>query len=92
LQVVPDFVVEVVSPTDSFTRINEKVVKYLNHGVKLVVVADPRRRVVHVHTPQQPDGRVLRDTDTLDGGDVLPGWSLAITALFDTSPEDWLSI
>jgi len=88
LQVVPDLVIEVISPTDSYTRVYSTIEKYLRHGIKLVIVADPQRRVIHVHTPQQPDSHVLHDGDTLDGGDVLPGWSITITELFDTSPED----
>jgi Uma2 family endonuclease len=77
----PDLVVEVLSPSESAAAINDKLFTYLDAGVRRVWIVDPGRRAVSVATP---DGlvRILRMGDTLDGGDVLPGFILEIADLF----------
>jgi Uma2 family endonuclease len=78
----PDLAVEVISPSDRYTDVDEKVGEWLGAGTRLVFVVNPRRRSLAVH---RADGSVsiLRMDDTLDGEDVVPGWSLAIRDLFD---------
>jgi Uma2 family endonuclease len=78
----PDLAVEVVSPGDTLEEIEEKVDDYLTAGTRLVWVANPKRRTI---TLQQP-GRnpiVLRDSDTLEGGEVVPGFQCKVSAVFD---------
>jgi Uma2 family endonuclease len=77
----PDLVVEVISPNDRYTEVDEKVAEWLEHGARLVFVVNPRRRTVAAHRPGQPV-RVLGEGDTLDGEDVVPGWTLAVRDLF----------
>ena len=77
----PDLVVEVVSPNDLYTEVDEKVAEWLEHGTRLVFVVNPRRRAVAVHRPRQPV-RILTVDDTLDGEDVAPGWTLPVRELF----------
>lgn len=76
----PDLAVEVVSPNDLYTEVSEKVGEWLKAGSKMVVVVNPRTQQVLVHVPG--DVNVLEGDDTLDGGDVLPGWQLPIKELF----------
>jgi len=80
-EVVPDLVVEVVSPGDTYAEIAEKVNDWLNAGVRLVWVVDPRDRRVSVHKPGEPV-RILGEGDTLCGEEVLPGFECAISELF----------
>jgi Uma2 family endonuclease len=49
--------------------------------VRLVLVVDPRKRTVHIHTP---DGKVqlLTEADELTGGDVLPGFRVPVASIF----------
>lgn len=77
----PVLAVEVLSPGNGASQIAEKVDLYLRHGVLLVWVVDPRRATVVAHTP---DGlsRRLAVGDVLDGGEVLPGFSLPLAELF----------
>jgi len=82
LPVVPDLVVEVVSPWDRPRDVEEKVALYLQSGVRLVWLVHPARRTVTVYAPNA-EPRVLGPADTLDGGDVLPGFRLPVAALFD---------
>jgi len=81
LPLAPDIAVEVVSPTDRRTDVARKVRLYLDAGVKLVWVVDPRRRLVTVY-PVVGSERVLRPGEELDGGEVLPGFRLAVGDLF----------
>ena len=80
-QLPPDLAVEVVSPNDRPQEIADKVDLYLTHGVPLVWVAYPRSRQVVVHRPGQ-EPLILSEGDTLDGGDVLPGFQLPVAEVF----------
>ncbi len=81
--VAPDLVVEVVSPNDRNTEVNEKVVTWLEHGTRMVIVADPRHHTVEVHR-SATEVRHLTIEDTLDGEDVVPGWTVLVRDLFAT--------
>jgi Uma2 family endonuclease len=74
----PDLVVEVLSPDDRPNEVLEKVADWLNAGTRLVWVIDPERRTGRVH---RPDGTIilLSELDSLDGEDVLPGFSSQLT-------------
>ncbi len=77
----PDLAVEILSPNDRPGRLLRKVLFYLRHGVRMVWVIDPKRRSVTIYTPDA-DERELVAGDTLDGGDVLPGFRVPVTDLF----------
>src|SRR5215212_11188504 len=64
-----------------YTDVAEKVAMWLEYGTRLVLVVNPRRRVVTVHRPGQPV-RELAESDTVDGEDVVPGWRLPVRELF----------
>jgi len=57
------------------------VAEWLEHGARLVFVVNPRWRTVAWHRPGAPVV-ILTVDDVLDGGDVLPGWSLPVRDLF----------
>lgn len=77
----PDLVVEVISPNDLYTEVEEKVADWMQAGTRVVIVVNPRRRSVNVYRPGA-DVRVLTESDTLDGGDVVPGWTLPVREMF----------
>lgn len=77
----PDLVVEVISPNDLYTEVEDKVDEWLEHGTRMVLVVNPRRRTIAVRRPGQPV-RILGEDDVLDGEDVVPGWALAVRELF----------
>ena len=76
----PDLAIEVISPNDRYTEVNEKVADYLAAGTRMVVVANPRNRTVNVHTLDNTI--TLKMGDTLDGGDVVPGWQMPLSEIF----------
>ena len=80
-EVMPDLVVEVASPSDSRREVHDKARMWLSHGVRLVWVVHPETRRVDVHRPDHPVA-TLGDQDALDGLDVLPGFSCAVSAVF----------
>lgn len=77
----PDLAVEVVSPTDAGEAIEAKVLDYLDAGTRQVWVVYPRRRTVRVVESRQVS-RILGADDTLDGGDLLPGFAVRVGELF----------
>jgi len=77
----PDLAVEVISPSNRLVEILEKVALYGRAGTSLVWLVDPRARSVTVYVPGQ-EPRTLRDGDTLDGGDVIPGFRLPVADIF----------
>ena len=76
----PDLAVEVVSPTDSLRKLMEKVGNYLAVGT-VVWVVYPETKEIAVYAPGQPV-RIFGIDDTVDGGDVLPGFRLAVKEIF----------
>lgn len=82
---VPDLAVEVVSPSNTAMDILEKRADYFANGVRVVWIVYPNRRRVEVYSGLD-QYRPLTDGDTLDGGDVLPGFNLPVADLFDRTP------
>lgn len=82
LDEIPDLVVEVVSPSDRASDVTQKALVWLDFGVRLVWVIDPRARLVTVHQPGDVIGLVRGEDAVLDGGDVLPGFRVALSDLF----------
>jgi len=81
LELAPDLVVEVVSPSNSLAEMHDKVLTYLEAGVRLVLVLEPKRRTVTLHMPDRTS-RTLVVGEVLNGGDVLPGFSVPVADLF----------
>lgn len=78
----PDLAVEVVSPTDNANDVYDKAREYVESGVRVVWVFWPKRRSVSVHTRDAKTAELGPDNE-LDGGDVLPGFSVRVGTLFE---------
>lgn len=81
-QAVPELVVEIRSPSDSAAEFAEKARMWIRHGVLIVWAVNPDARTVNVY---RADGTAtaLTEWDMLDGGDALPGFSCAVSDIFD---------
>jgi Uma2 family endonuclease len=77
----PDFILEVKSPDDNNDGLRERARFYIANGVRLVWLAFPRPRIIEVYRPGIPS-EILTIEDTLEGYDVLPGFSLEVAKLF----------
>jgi Uma2 family endonuclease len=82
---MPDFVVEVKSPDNTLNELKHKAERYLKNGVKLVWIVQPGRKKVHICTSGE-SGMVVTVSgigDTLDGGDIVPGFTLVVRDIFE---------
>ncbi|MEO8608747.1 MAG: Uma2 family endonuclease [Chloroflexota bacterium] len=85
---VPDLVVEVVSPNDNLGELNEKVDLYLTNGVRLVWVVNPNKENLSIYTlvslqPFTKQQTTLKVGDTLSGGEIIPGFEITVASLFE---------
>lgn len=77
----PDLAVEVLSPDDRASEVLAKVEDWLAAGCLAVWVVDPKTRTVAVYRADG-QGVILKATDTLSGGDILPGLELPVASVF----------
>lgn len=77
----PDLAVEVVSPGDRFADVEEKVFAWLDAGARMVVVINPAKRTATVYRSRTAIV-VLTEEETIDGGDVVPGWTMRVGDAF----------
>ncbi|MBA4064106.1 MAG: Uma2 family endonuclease [Isosphaera sp.] len=84
LEYPPDLAVEVLSPGNSVGEMDVRLREYAKAKVRLVWYVDPERREVDVY-PRASAKRMktLTAADTLDGGDVLPGFAVPVAKLFE---------
>ena len=82
LRGAPDLAVEVRSPSNSARELATKAHGYLAAGTRLVWVVEPASRTVTVYRPDQAP-QTLGPEAQLDGYDVLPGFRVAVAAIFD---------
>ncbi len=78
----PDLAVEVVSPGDTKAEVKEKVEWWLAVGTRLVWVVEPKRGAVTAHHAASGSVTEYGAGDSLDGLDVVPGFSLSIDEIF----------
>jgi Uma2 family endonuclease len=77
----PDLAVEVVSEYDRASDLRVKIQSYLENGTRLLWVVYPDQRMIDVHRPGQPVISLSGEA-TLDGADVLPGFSAMVASIF----------
>jgi Uma2 family endonuclease len=81
----PDLAVEVISPSDHLKDVQKKAKEYLSYGTKVVWVLDPEEQTVAIHTLIDAETvaiRTLNINGVLDGGEVLPGFSIDVKEIF----------
>ncbi|MDZ4684068.1 MAG: Uma2 family endonuclease [Planctomycetaceae bacterium] len=81
LRFPPDLVVEVLSPSDRWPDVLDKVSEYLRSGIGEVWVVDPDQRVLDIHRADQMPEH-LTAADTLSRPELLPGFSCPVAELF----------
>jgi Uma2 family endonuclease len=79
--VIPDLAIEVISRGNTKREMEQKLVDYFSAGVRQVWYVYPKNREFHVFRSPQ-DCSVLTDRQTLEGGDILPGFSLEVKSIF----------
>ena len=83
--IVPDFVIELVSPSDiknqRYEDLQNKMQEYLDNGVRLGWLIEPVAKTVEIYR-QRKQVEILNNPQTLSGEDVLPGFVLDLSAIF----------
>ena len=89
----PDLAAEVISPGDTHAEVEDKIADWLDAGTRLVVVVNPSTQTVALYHSRS-DIRILTIDDVLDGGEVVPNWTLPVRDIFllniSTTPPDTL--
>lgn len=78
----PDFVIELRSPSDNLKTLQEKMKEYINNGTNLGWLIDPKTKQVEIYRPSQ-NVEILQNPTTLSGEEVLPGFVLDLTTIWD---------
>jgi Uma2 family endonuclease len=78
----PDLAVEVVSPGDTYTEVEEKAIEWLEAGALMVLALNPRKRAVTVYRSLN-DIAILNEDTVLDLNDIVPGFKVAAKDIFD---------
>lgn len=82
LEGAPDLAVEILSPSDSLKKTKEKAFEYLENGARLVWIIDPGSKKAHTIDRFESE-TTLAVNDDLTGEEVVPGFSIALSALFE---------
>jgi len=81
LPLAPDLVVEVVSPSDVFSEVEEKVAQWLAAGSQMVMVANPKDQTLRIY--QDRDSiQILKLGEKFDSGSVCSNWIVNVTDVF----------
>jgi len=84
LPLAPDLVVEVVSPSDSYSDVETKATDWINAGSRIVLVVDPVNLTIHVYE-SNTEIRLLRSGGEFRAGDVCGDWRLQVDDAFHTA-------
>lgn len=82
LPLCPDFAIELVSETDDLKDVQEKMQEYLENGLHLGWLINPKTRQVEIYRPNQ-EVEILQSPRSLQGEDVLPGFVLDLQPIFE---------
>ncbi|MEB3162688.1 MAG: Uma2 family endonuclease, partial [Prochlorothrix sp.] len=81
LPLCPDFVIELLSPSDSWTQGQAKMEEYRDNGCRLGWLLDPKHKRVAIYRPDRPV-ELLQAPAVLSGETVLPGFELDLAFLW----------
>lgn len=81
LPLCPDFVVELRSPSDRLSVVQEKMREYMENGARLGWLIDPQQKEVHVYRPGE-DVREIKEPEKISGSPVLPGFELDLREIW----------
>ena len=82
LPVAPDIAVEVLSKSNTKAEMDRKLREYFEAGTRLVWYLDPQKRHMRVHTSLD-DCEIIKESGTVNGGEVLPGFEMSLSELFE---------
>ena len=84
--VVPDLAIEVISPSNTANEIAGKLAEYFEAGVRQTWVVYVEQRLVYIYRSVM-SVRIVGVDDDLDGGEILPGFTLRLADLFEVGEQ-----
>jgi Uma2 family endonuclease len=81
ISIVPDFVIELRSATDSLSATKTKMEQYQRVGVRLGLLVDPKNKQVEIYRPGHAP-EILADPQSIDCGEVMPGFVLSMSRIW----------
>lgn len=78
----PDLAIEIISPSQSYSEMTDKIDEYFHYGSKQVWLVLPDKKQVEVHFPDRRPEK-YRVGQTISGGDLLPGFTLDVGSIFE---------
>ena len=78
----PDFVIEILSPSDSLSKTQEKMQEYIDNGCRLGWLIKRKKQEVEIYRPGK-EAELLKSPQTLSGEDVLPGFTLNLQRIWE---------
>ncbi len=82
LSIAPDLVVEVISPSDTFSYVEAKAKQWLESGCQIVLIVDPANLTVYVHRSLS-EILVLGIGETFESGEVCGDWTFNVNEIFE---------
>ena len=79
--ICPDFVIELRSPTDRLSNLQNKMLEYLENGARLGWLLEPQSERVFIYRPQQPV-EILESPETISGDPELPGFVFRVREIW----------
>ena len=79
----PDFLIELISPSDNLKNTQDKMQEYLNNGNRLGWLINRQQKQVEIYRPEQAV-ETLQSPPTLSGEDVLPGFTLNLQRIWES--------
>jgi len=79
---VPEFVIEIISPSDNAYKVNQKVIDYRNAGVKVLWHLFPKAKEVHIYRDNALKMEVKRADDICSAEPVITGFKLSVADIF----------
>ncbi len=80
--IAPDFVIELMSPTDELSELQNKMKEYMDCGVKLGWLINPDEKQVEIYR-QQEEPEILNNPQTLSGEGILPNLTVNLQDIFE---------
>lgn len=78
---MPDFIIELLSPTDNLSDTQAKMKEYIENGVRLGLLIDPENKTIYVYRASG-DTEILQNPEIVSGEDVLPGFELKVREIW----------
>jgi len=79
--ICPDFVVELISPSDSLKETQDKMKEYRDNGAALGLLINRKSRQVEIYRPNQ-EVEILQSPTTVSSEDILPGFVLSLESIW----------